>query len=756
MNRRLPAIPDQLQLPDDSASGTVLNIDPVREIRRDREQTIADHFWTVVDGWWIVAGVTGLALLIAGAYLFVATPIYEANALIQVDDRSKTVATVTDLNAMFDDRTPAEAEIEMIHSRTIIGAVVEELDLDIEARPHRLPLLGDALARRYHGRGPAGAVLELSRFAWGGERIQVQRLEVSDDLVDVPMSLVALEGGAYRLTVNGGVQLEGTVGTAASAADGERRVELLVSDLAARPGTQFHLKKRRRADVVDELQKQLMVTEKGKKAGVLLIELEGRDPQLIAAIVSELSATYLRQNVERRSAEAAKTLEFVESQLPVLKSTLASAEAALNSFKRGTHTVDLSREAQSMLDRSADLDKQLSELELQRSELRQRFTDNHPQLITFARKAESLRAERAAINARMRGLPETEADSARLVRDVKVATETYLVLLNKAQELRVAKSGTIGNVRVLDQARVPHDPVRPRTLAVLVVSLLLGLGGGVAAAIGRRGLDRSVHDVEEIEAGTGLPVYVTIPHSEKQAAIARVALRGGQAPMPVLSAVNPGDVAIESLRSLRTSLQVTLGESQNNIVTVVSPTPGVGKSFVGLNLADVFAALGKKVLLVDADLRRGHLHRHFGMSRQPGLSDVVNGAVALDAAISNPREGQLYFLPTGTIPPNPAEILSSQGFEWLLREASKRFDIVIVDTPPLLAVTDSVLVARFAGVNLLVLRAGHHQIREIAMAVRRLEQSRIKVQGAVLNDLSGSGGRYRRYDYAYEYSTVSD
>jgi tyrosine-protein kinase Etk/Wzc len=758
MNRRAQAFPAEPLLERSRNEGltrgvgSALDLDTVGETRRRPEPTIADHVRTVVEGRWTVAGVAASCLAAAVAYLFLSAPVYESSALVQVEDRPKTIAVLTDLHTMFEDKTPTEGEIEVIRSRALLGTVVEQLDLQIEAWPRTFPVIGDAIGRRYHGHGPAAPLFGFSRFAWGGEQIKVQRLDVSDDLLDDSMSLVALEGGRYRLSAGGGkLQFEGKVGAVASAVNGERRVSMLVSELSTRPGTQFRVRKRKPADVVDWLQGQLRVIEKGKKTGVLLIELEGRDPQRIAAIVSAIATKYQRQNVERNSSEAAKTLDFLESQLPLVKSDLDAAESALNAFKRRTRSIDLSREADAMLDRASDLDNALSELDVQRSELSQRFTDKHPNLHALDGKAETLRAERARIGARLRAFPEAEADSARLVRNVKVATEMFLLLLNKTQELRVVKSGTVGNVRILDRARVPHRPSRPRAAAVLAIGLLLGVGGGVAAAMVRRAFDQRAQDPEEIEASTGIPVTVTVPHSALQAGLTRAARRNDDMTLPVLFATRPEDVAIESLRSLRTSLQFALVESSNKIVAVISPTPAAGKSFVALNLAHVFAAAGAKVVLFDGDLRRGQLHRHFGIERKPGLSEVLNGAVPLDAAIRGTQEGQLYVLPTGSIPRNPAELLSSQPFELALKEASRRFDLVIVDTPPILAVTDSLLVARLASINVLVLRTGHHPIREIAMAVRRLAQAGISVHGAVLNDLSSPRGRYGRSEYRYEY-----
>ena len=731
--------------PGDAAGGFDLE-----SSAREPESTIADHVWTVVEGRWTVAAVAAFCLGSAAAYLFVAAPVYEANALVQVEERPKTIAVLSDLNTMFEEKTPSEGEIEVIRSRTLLTQVVEQLDLDVEARPRHFPVIGEAIARRYRGQGPAGALLGLSRFGWGGERIQLQRLDVSDDLLEESISLVALGDGRYRVSAAGGrLQFEGVVGDAAEATDGQRKVALLVSELSAKPGTQFGLRKHRRSDVVDWLQSNLRVIEKGKKTGVLLVELEGGDPQRVADTVSAIATTYVRKNVEQRASEATKTLDFIEAQLPILKSNLDTAESAFNTFSRDARTIDPIREGDALLARSSELEKAISEVELQRSELRQRFTDSHPNLVSLRDKADVLRAERAAIGVRLRALREAGADSARLLQNVKLSSEMYQLLLNKAQELRVMRSGSIGNIRVLDQAQVPVRPSRPRTAAVLAIGLLLGLSGGIAAAFARRAMDERTQDAEEIEAGTGIPVIGTVPHSSLQSALARAARRQRDGAVPVLSAVNSGDQAIESLRSLRTSLQFALLEAANHIIVVFSPTEGAGKSFVALNLAHVFASAGARVLLVDGDLRRGKLHRHFGVDRTPGLSDVVTGSVEIGAAIHGAPDGRLHFLPTGSIPRNPAELLSSQALELALKEASRRFDVVIVDTAPVLAVTDPLLIARFASVNLLVLRARHHPLREIALTVKRFTQSGIEVQGAVLNDLRSLRRRYGTSGYEY-------
>lgn len=718
------------------------------------ETSLANRMWTLYEGRWLIATIAAAVLAVAGAYLVLATPIYRSVTTIQVEAQSRGIAGLEELSAIFSAHSPTETEIEVLQSRTLLGGVVDTLGLDLDVEPRRFPLIGRALASRHSGEGLAKAPLGLNSFAWGGERIRVGRLDVSDELLDKQLVLTVVGETRFQVEApHGGLRVSGEVGTVATGKSGALHLDLFVSELTARPGTRFLLRKRRHEDTMDALQKEIRVAEKGKKTGIVVLTLDGPDPGRTSAILSTLSNSFLRQSVERKSAEATKTLEFVESQLPIVKSNLDAAQSALNTFQVSKGLVDLTSSTNSMLARSVEVDKALQEMEMQRAELHQRFTSTHPSLASLNEKVQQLRSERAVIAARLRDVPATEVDSARLLRDVKSSNELYTLLLNKAQELRVVKSKTIGNVRILDPAFAPHKPERPKPALVLALAVVLGLVGGIAGVIVRNALDQGVKDAEEIEAAIGLPVYATIPHSEKQV-VAAWARRGGRAPaQPVLAAIEPGAVAVEAIRGLRTSLRFALVESRNNVVVISGPGPGVGKSFVCVNLAYVLASAERRVLLIDCDLRRGGIHRYFDAERQPGLSDAISGTVKPEEVIRKTPNEHLDFLPTGRIPPNPDLLLGSRTFEHLLTWASQSYGFVIVDTPPVLAVSDPALVARLAGVNLLVLRAGQHPVREIVLTVKTLAQCGARVQGVVLNDVPTVHGRYGRFGryQSYEY-----
>jgi tyrosine-protein kinase Etk/Wzc len=703
-----------------------------------------------------IAATVILGLVLGSLYVASTTPVYRANAILQIEQKGNSLGELDQLLAHFAGET--STEIELISSRTLLGKVSDELRLEVASGPRYFPVLGAARARRHTGPGLASPPLWGPRkFAWGGERLQVERVDVPPELEDVRLALVAGEAGAYTLLGPGSTPLlSGQVGTpAATPPDAPYPVELLVSELEARPGTQFWVTRRSRLEVVEELQGALHLSEKGINTGILTLSLEGEDPARVAATLDSLTRHYVNYNVGRRREEAEKTLAFLDSQLPGLRREVERAEAALSAHRAGKGNVDLGLETQSLLDRSADVEKSMSSLLLERSELRQRFTESHPMLVATSRKLARLRTEQTTLNTQLKGLPNAELESARLMRDVKVANELYLQLNNKAEEYRVLKASTFGNARVLDAPVVSRGPVRPSKSGVLAVGLVLGLALGIALAFTRQGLQRGVSDPTLLEATLGVPVFATLPFSGSRSRRARGKRASVGGRLPILARTHPHDVVTESVRGLRTRLQLALQGSRNKVIAITGPSPGVGKSFVSINLASVLADSGKRVLLIDANLRGGWLHRCFDLERAHGLSEVITGTVELEQAISQAPGQSLSFLPAGALPSNPSELLMSDRFAQLVARVAKEYDLVLIDTPPILAVTDAAIVGRLAGVNLVVVRSGAHPMKEVAAALHRLEQNGVAVQGVILNGVSPSSrGRTASGIYQYDYPSA--
>lgn len=710
---------------------------------------------TLVEGRWIIAAAAGLALLVSLIYLWVAAPIYQADGLVQVELRQKGLdAALGDIGELMGGGTvPVSAELELVKSRLVVGRVVDALHLEISVRPHYFPGIGASIARRFQSTPEQplrGSWLGLSSFAWGGEKLDITRLELPESLVGAELALTATGEGYEIADEDGNVVLSGKVGEPAEAMLGDQKVAAFVQELRAHPGTRFAVKRQPRSDVIKGLQQQMRVAEKGRLSGIISVTYEHTDRALAVGVVNETLKAYQDQNVERRSAEAAQTLEFLNQQLPKLREKVEAAEGALNKFRLQQGSADLTKETELVLQQSVAIETTRLELEQKKEELLRRFTREHPSVQAVDAQLAQLVREQDTIAGRVRNLPETQQELLRLARDVQVSTDLYTALLNNAQELQIAKAGTVGNVRIIDRAERPTRPAKPKKGLTLALSLMLGLMAGVVIVFLRIALKHGVHDPAAVERAMGIANYAVIPFTGAER---KQWLTGKGQPNKVLVVSTPQDLAVEALRSLRTALHFALVEARNNIVMLTGPAPGVGKSFVTMNLGALLAASGKKIVVVDADMRRGHLHDFVGLPREKGLSDYVAGDADASAIVRPTVIEGMSLLPAGTVPPNPAELLLNERFAELLKSLGKQYDYVLVDTPPVLAVTDASIVGALAGTTLLVLKAGEHPIRAIEEAVRRLRHANAELKGTVFNQVHSQSRKYgHRYGYGYQYA----
>lgn len=695
------------------------------------------------------------ALLSGAIYYIAARPIYQADGLVQVeqDDKSGGLsASLGDMASLLGTPMETTAEIEILQSRMILTKVIEALNLEIEAEPDYFPIFGRFIARsRTDLTAPAPALVGLNRFAWGGENIEVSRLTVPVDLIGQDLWLLAEGQGKFHLLgPDGKLLANGSVGTLATAG----QTQIFVRQLDARAGTRFHLQRNSLSDVLKDLSDRLTIAEQGKQSGVIGIDFQDYSAERAAEIIRHIEDGYLRQNVERRSAEAQQSLEFLQKQLPEIRKRVDAAQAKLNAYQMKQGSVDVTKETDLVLQQSVDLETSRMQLVQQRQQALQRFTPEHPAIKAIDSQIAGIEQEENALKKRSATLPETQQEVLSLMRDLEVNTQIYTTLLNSTQELQVTKAGTVGNVRIIDYPLVPDKRAKPTAGLVLAISLVLGMFLGVAFLFVRKALFHGVDRPDEIERALGLSTYAAIPFAAAQRKLTK-GLRGkrGGNDNHILAAISPDDVAIEALRSFRTSLQFALMEAPNNIVMFTGPTPALGKSFVSMNLGAVLAASGKKVVVIDGDMRRGHLHKYIGQRSAPGLSDYVAGNADIDSIVRTTAVVGLNILPNGTTPPNPAELLMHDRFGQLLKMLSKAYDLVIIDTPPVLPVTDAGIVGRLAGSVFLILKEGEHPMRMIEESVRRLRQAGVQLRGTIFNQVGirGAGrGYYGSYGYSYQ------
>ncbi|AOJ04741.1 tyrosine protein kinase [Burkholderia mayonis] len=711
----------------------------------------------LVDNRAVISTVTALFVVVGVFYAWLAPPVYESAITLQVEEDRDTgtpKGMLGDMSQLVEIKSPAEAEMQILGSRFVLSRSVDALRLYISAQPRRFPLIGSSIARYSDGLSRPG-LFGIGGYAWGSESINVAAFDVPPHDEGRRYTLRVLSGGRYALQGDGiDGEAIGHVGVGERFATRAGPVLLRVERMDAREGIVFELTRDSFQQTVTQLRKALIIAEKGKQSGVIEATLQHNDPELLSATLNEISRQYLRQNIERKAAQAERSLDFLVDQQPEMKHQLEESENRYNAYRNTHSIIDLGEEGKVILQRSADVESRLLQLRQKREELLMRYMPSHPGVIAIDAQIAEAAKVAGELAGRVKQMPLSEQSTLRLERDVRVNTNLYVSLLNNIEQLKLLKASKIGNVRLIDRAEVPQIPVKPRKLMVVGLAALMGLFAGVGIAFIRDALLRGVTDVTALESHSGLSVYATIPYSKQQEALARkMAVKTKEEDL-MLATRYPLDPAIESLRSLRTALQFAMLEARNNVVLLTGPSPGIGKSFVSANLAAVLAASGKHVLLIDGDLRAGHLDRYFGQSNGVGLSDAIAGAVACQDVVRESVRPNLDFVPTGTAALNPAELLLSDRWLELVNTVSARYDIVLIDAAPVLPVSDAGIMAPVAGTVFLLARFAQTRVGEITESVKRLAQGGSRVSGLLFNGVAprrysyAYGGKYGRYRYA--------
>lgn len=722
--------------------------------------SIADTIDTVLQYWWVILSVW--VLITTGGVLYAMSlhTIYQADALVQIEDKKNaSIGGLKDIATAFDiGQSPVLGEIDIVRSRELIYKAILATRADLIAEPlGRFPLIGHFLAAR-HNRASnelAKPFLGLGGWAWGGEKLVLDVFEVPEQYLGAGFTLQITDKDTWSLTREGlGVVSTGKVGQLAEIKLKNGVGKIKVNYLQGLTGNKFIVQRNSMVASYASVYANLKVAETARLSSVIRIQFESERPAFAVSFVNELAKAYLTQNVNRRSEEAQKSLAFLEQQLPEIKKSMELSEESLNAFRTRTQTVNVERENDSLLQKTVQVESNRIQLELKRKELLQRYKDDHPILASVTEQLRTMEGESGKINREVSKLPEQQRDFLRLARDVQVGSQLYTALLNSSQELKIAKAGTIGNVRIIDYAVIPENPIKPKRSAIVTVALTIGFLVGLLACFFVRTLRPTLRNTEELEKATGLISYASIPESSIQTKlfIKTKAKARAVGKHNLLSVINPGDPAVESIRSLRTGLAFSLADAANKNILITGPTAGLGKSFVAANLAVVIAAAGKRVLIVDCDLRRPRLDTYFGVPKVPGLSDLLSGSVAASQAIkAGPVEG-VHILTAGTTVPNPAELLLSSRFEKLLRELSTVYDHLIFDSAPVLPVGDTLAVAPLCGITMLVARAEQTTPREINEAARKLIASGATVNGVIFNGIKrGRVGYGYTYKYHYTY-----
>lgn len=718
------------------------------EPHQENEMSLLDLVGIIWSGRFLVAAAVALALCLGAINVLQSQPIYRAQGLLQLEFRTGSLALpdgMQDLMGGAGD-SGGEAEMEIMKSRMVMEQAVLELDLQTYAYPRPMPYLG--LIPKRIGLPDFGFEM-LRPYQWGNEFIAVGEMEVPQDWIGTSILLKITGAGTFEVALPDGQAVTGRIRE--RLAIPEIGFSLVVDELNGPAGREFFIGRMPLSRAIMNLQEGFSAIEVPRFSSILSIGFVDPDPRKAEAVLDAIARSYVDQNISRSAAEADNSLKFIEDQLPIAQAAVTTAQDALNGYRQQQQSIDVDYDTRILLEQATQIETALNALALQEDELKKRYTINHPAYQALLQNQTALKAQLEDVRTATFALPETQKEIFNLTRNLEVSQEVYIQLLNRGQELRVVRASTVGSVRIIDKAYANGERIAPRSARIMSSYLMLGLVFGIGIVLLRRFLRRGIRGPQDIER-LGIPVFATVNFSPDA-----LQAKKSKGTLPILALTKPDDLVIEALRSLRTALHFGMMDAQTKSILLTSAAPSVGKSFTAINLATVAAQAGQKVCIVDADLRRGNLRRFVGKEKNAaGLAEyLIDDKTLEEVLVAGPVDG-LFVITTGRYPPNPSELLMRPSFEKLLQILDDDFDLIIIDSPPALAVTDPVVMGRYTGATIVIARHLETVTGEIEAVRRAFETSGVKVTGAILNGYKVAqgakyGDQYPHYDYRYSY-----
>ena len=600
---------------------------------------------------WIFA-ILFLSVSVALIKISTSVPTYRSDALLRIEEKNNPLSLLQELPFSNDIVNDKKSEKEIITSRRIIGATVDDLRLQLRVSP----IQKGFFEKIFSGKNSNEEVVWVAGgVKLNDEIIQLNFLEVPSGIVANQYLIRTLADDKFELySAENQLVLVGQAGKV----EEKTGYRILVEKLRAKPGTTFEVSLLPRHEAIDALQKRLNIAAGGKTAqDIIRISVEDQSAELAAALVNTVIKHYVQYNIKSHTAVTEKTLAFVEGQL------------------------------------------------------------------------------------------------AKFSGDLSFNNNLYMMLLTKAHQLRVMKAGVLGNIQVIDPAIIPYEPIPNKNRLIFLGSIMLGGLLGLLAALLRGVLDSKLYDPSVVEENLNLPIYATIPFSQKQKGLGKHGWWQGSSPEQPFLLYNEAadDPAIEAMRFLRTLIHGgELHLNPHSTIGITGPSPNVGKTFLSANLACLLAEIGLHVLVIDADIRKGTLHKYYTVDNECGLAEYLAGLVEDDAIIKNSQFHNLDVITRGGLHSNTSVLMNSSRLEKLLSSCRKQYDIVLLDTPPALAVTDGVIVSRYCDRLMIVIRSGVTTLDEVSACWRRLTQSGKKPSGLVMSGYEPNKlgyGKYRQYSY---------
>lgn len=743
------------------------------------------YFGLLLNGWKTILVCTLLSLILGITYSrYTYKPIYQTDALVKISDSKGVSALGNNISELMESGvSPVEDERMLIKSRLVLEPVVKKLHLDIELSNPELGFL-DRMASPQQPT-PTSDEAGISLDTKNGS-IEVNNFEVPKSYLNKPFTLTSTpEGFNLKLSSMPEVMsLDGKLGEVSTFNLPEGPLIIRVNKLPT-DGQQIAIKKLSMPTATKALNNALLIQQQEKGTAYLQLVLTGSNQQQITRILDSIVDEYAYQNQALSTKETTTTIEFMESQIPELKKNLEKSEEAFNKFLEQHGSIDVSKEAEILLSEKTRIEGQYSELNLKKAELLTYYTAEHPLVIQINDQLQEINARRNEITQMVAEMPVIQREFLKLSQDLEIDREIYLTMLKNYQQLKIARAGQIGEVRVIDTPINTFDKITSQG-PIVARSFLAGMLIGALIILIRSLMYRTIKEADALESKTGIPVIATVPRSKKINQLQKSKPLGDS----LLSVVDHDSVSYESIKSLRTALLLypsSVSKIKNDnkdrakIIVIAGESPDVGKSFVCANLAESFSQLNKRVLIIDGDMRLGEQHHTFIIDDHTGLADYLSQSIAntrlvtedtLDHNKSNleitataedlatyvHRTGfdNIDLMPRGKKPINPTSLLSSAYYEQLIIKLSDYYDYIVIDTPPILAASDAILMAQFADQVIMVSRYNQTLEGQLINAINQLNKAQVKVDGIVINDMTSSiMSKYSDgYNYTYDHGSA--
>ncbi|MCE5346079.1 MAG: polysaccharide biosynthesis tyrosine autokinase [Bacteroidales bacterium] len=765
--------------------------------KQDDDIDLTKLFYLVLSNWYWFALALFVALTVAWLYLTHTLPTWKVSAtvLIEEDKKSQSIIGSDKILEGFGVRPGMQNldnQLLLITSWSIVDKVLSELPFDIEyyyrGRMNKVPLYPESPVRVYtdaSGKIPEDMEFEIKLTGSNTFILTAHSDKFHDFKTKAAFGdTIDIEGGKMRIEQVPGFYTP------------ENREKPLYFIIHSRD------------KLVESIRSRLEAKPASKEGTIINLSIVGTNKVMEMDFLDKLIAVFLNNNLERKNKEAVRTIDFIDNQLLGISDSLNITEDKLQRFRSANRVMDMSAQGQQIITQAMNLENEkaklviesnyyeylagylskdaggelpvspatmgitdpgLTRLVIELSDLQSQYFsrsigDRNPMQAQIAQKLrntrdalnETLKGVRHAnelamkenreqtrsINASAATLPRTERELLGIEREFKLNDVLYSFLLEKKAEAQIQKASNTPDNEMIDRPRPDKVPVSPKPVRVYLLAILAGLGLPFLVIIGIDTFDNTIKDDDDLKKITDLPIAGHIAQSTLN--------------KDLVVLEEPSSAVAESFRSLRARIRFFTKDIKSPVILITSSMPDEGKTFTAINLASVYSLMGKKTLLMDFDLRKPKIISEFDLSNEKGLSTWLIGRDKTDEIIKKTRFDNLDIIPSGPIPPNPAELIASGNIPALLSELRELYDYIIIDSAPIGTVSDSLTLATFADATIILVRHGKTIKPLLSGTLTGIKANGINGTSLLLNDIQYGKiryGNYARYgsDYGYSY-----